>query len=169
MRKIIVCLLMAALVMMTVSIPLSFAAELQRGTVVHCKLITDISSSGSFMNNSQFQYRVTDDVVDTTGKIVIPRDTMGFGNFMSKPAGGCGSPGEVRFNAVSLQLNGKTIPVVSSSQASGSSQAGWVIPVAIVTGIFTLVGFCFLFVQGGDVLVPSGTQFDVTLDSNYSY
>lgn len=167
MKKITAIVLVFTVMFMIFSVAAVQAAQLNSGTLINCRLLNDLRSSDN--NIGRVDFRVTQDVIGPDGRVAIPAGSTGFGTLSVKPAGGCGSSGYLVFSSTALNVNGRSIPVDFSMRKDGTSNAGWVIPVSIVAGLLTGIGFFLLFIQGGDAVIPAGTQFDVTLDSNYSY
>jgi hypothetical protein len=129
---------------------------LRAATPIHLVFVTQLSSKTADVGDA-IEFRVADDVTDTSG-ILVNRGTPATGVVTAvNRTGAGGAPGELEFEVNFLTVNGATIALRGSAALEGDAKvpgAEMLIPVA---GMFTVLR------HGKDAEIRSGTPMTATV------
>ena len=128
-----------------------FAADIPSGTVIPVELLTDASESGA-----QATYRISADVLDKNGKVIVPSGSSGVGRVIQRRNGIIfGGPGKTEVSIETLTLpDGQKMDVNAKHTRYGAD-------VRVATILFVNV-FAGFLIKGGSGKLNQGSKFTFT-------
>lgn len=128
-----------------------FAADIPSGTVIPVELLTDASESGA-----QATYRISADVLDKNGRVIIPSGASGVGRVIQRRNGIIfGGPGKTEVSIETITLpDGQKLDVNAKHTRYGAD-------VRVATILLTSV-YAGFFIKGGGGKLNQGSKFSFT-------
>ncbi|WP_395144159.1 hypothetical protein [Armatimonas sp.] len=146
------CKMIAMVLLLSVTTnAVCFAVDVPAGIVIPVELMTDASEAGA-----QATYRVTADVLDKNGKIIVPSGATGVGRVIQRRNGIIfGGPGKTEVSLETLNLSDGTKMGVNAKHTRYGAD------VRVATILLTSIYAGFL-IKGGGGKLNQGSKFTFT-------